>query len=112
MADSDECLFCGIIAGTIPSERVYEDDMVYAFKDINPKAKVHVLIVPRKHYRDVAALAKNDPALLAHIVETAQGIADKAFHGAYRLIFNTGRDAGQSVFHVHAHVLTGETMDE
>lgn len=112
MADSDGCLFCSIVAGDIPSERVYEDDRVYAFKDINPKAKVHVLIVPRTHYADVAALAKADPSLLAHIVTVAQSIADDSFHGAYRLIFNTGRDAGQTVFHVHAHVLTGQTMDD
>ena len=90
MSDKD-CLFCKIIAGEIPSEKVYEDDATYAFKDINPKAKVHVLIVPRKHY------AK---------------IADQEFHGAFRLIFNTGIDAGQTVFHVHAHVLTGEKLDE
>ena len=76
MSDKD-CLFCKIIAGEIPSEKVYEDDATYAFKDINPKAKVHVLIVPRKHYANVA-----------------------------------GIDAGQTVFHVHAHVLTGEKLDE
>ena len=88
-----DCLFCKIIAGEIPSDKVYEDETTYAFKDINPKAG-------------------NDPAQLAHMAQVAQSIADDAFHGAYRLIFNTGRDAGQSVFHVHAHVLTGETLDE
>ncbi|NEG96968.1 HIT domain-containing protein [Bifidobacterium sp. SMB2] len=108
----DNCLFCGIIAGDIPSEKVYEDDAVYAFKDINPKAKVHVLIVPKRHYANVAALAKEDASLLAHIVEVAQSVADDAFHGEYRLVFNTGKDAGQTVFHVHAHVLTGEVLDE
>ena len=107
MSDKD-CLFCKIIAGEIPSEKVYEDDATYAFKDINPKAKVHVLIVPRKHYANVAELAKEDPAQLAHMAEVAQKIADQEFHGAFRLIFNTGIDAGQTVFHVHAHVLTGE----
>ena len=105
MSDKD-CLFCKIIAGEIPSEKVYEDDATYAFKDINPKAKVHVLIVPRKHYANVAELAKEDPAQLAHMAEVAQKIADQEFHGAFRLIFNTGIDAGQTVFHVHAHVLT------
>lgn len=112
MGESDDCLFCAIISGRIPSEKVYEDETTYAFKDIHPKAKVHVLIVPRHHYGSVAELAKSDTAELAHIVEVAQSIADDAFHGAYRLVFNTGRDAGQSVFHVHAHVLTGETLDE
>lgn len=108
----NDCLFCKIIDGQIPSTTVYEDDTTYAFKDINPKAAVHVLIVPRKHYANVAELAKDDPAELAHIVEVAQSIADKEFHGDYRLIFNTGLDAGQTVFHVHAHVLTGEKLDE
>ena len=111
MSDKD-CLFCKIIAGEIPSEKVYEDDATYAFKDINPKAKVHVLIVPRKHYANVAELAKEDPAQLAHMAEVAQKIADQEFHGAFRLIFNTGIDGGQTVFHVHAHVLTGEKLDE
>ena len=111
MSDKD-CLFCKIIAGEIPSEKVYEDDATYAFKDINPKAKVHVLIVPRKHYANVAELAKEDPAQLAHMAEVAQKIADQEFHGAFRLIFNTGLDAGQTVVHVHAHVLTGDKLDE
>ncbi|AKV55200.1 HIT family protein [Bifidobacterium actinocoloniiforme DSM 22766] len=108
----DDCLFCGIIAGRVPSEKVYEDESLYAFKDVNPKAAVHVLIVPKRHYANVAELAAADPELLASMVIKAQDIADQAFHGAYRLIFNTGKDAGQSVFHVHAHVLTGEVMDE
>ena len=112
MSMSGDCLFCKIIAGEIPSTKVYEDDSTYAFKDINPKAKVHVLIVPKKHHANVAQLAASDPAELAHIVEVAQKIADDAFHGAYRLVFNTGLDAGQTVFHVHAHVLTGEKLDE
>ncbi|PLS30236.1 histidine triad nucleotide-binding protein [Bifidobacterium margollesii] len=112
MSQESDCLFCKIIAGQIPSTKVYEDDTTYAFKDINPKAKVHVLVVPKRHYGNVAALAKQDPQELSHIVEVAQSIADKEFHGEYRLVFNTGRDAGQTVFHVHAHVLTGEVLDE
>ena len=82
MSESEDCLFCKIIAGEIPSGKVYEDDTTYAFKDINPKAKVHVLVVPRKHYANVAELAQADPAELAHIVEVAQSIADREFHGA------------------------------
>ena len=112
MSESNDCLFCRIIAGEIPSTKVYEDDTTYAFADINPKAKVHVLVVPRAHYANVAELAAKDPAELAHIVKVAQSIADEKFHGAYRLVFNTGLDAGQTVFHVHAHVLTGEVLDE
>lgn len=112
MYRQEDCLFCKIIAGEIPSEKVYEDDVVYAFKDIHPKAKVHVLVVPRNHYKDVADLAENSPQTLVHIIEVAKKIADDSFHGAFRLIFNTGEDAGQSVFHVHAHVLTGEKLAE
>lgn len=107
-----DCLFCKIIAGQVPSTKVFEDDEVYAFKDINPKAKVHVLIVPRAHYANVHELAEKSPQTLVHIVEVAKKIADGAFHGSFRLIFNTGEDAGQSVFHVHAHVLTGEVLAE
>jgi histidine triad (HIT) family protein len=109
---ADDCLFCKIIAGEVPSTKMYEDDTTYGFMDISPKAKVHVLLVPKRHYSNVSELAESDPAELAHIVEVAQSIADKEFNGSYRLIFNTGEDAGQSVFHVHAHVLTGETMEE
>lgn len=112
MSGSDDCLFCKIIAGQIPSDKVYEDESTYVFKDIHPKARYHVLIVPKRHCRDVAQLAKSDPTELAHIVSIAQHLADEQFHGAFRLVFNTGADAGQSVFHVHAHVLTGETLDE
>ncbi|KFI65932.1 histidine triad nucleotide-binding protein [Bifidobacterium cuniculi] len=107
-----ECLFCKIVDCEVPSEKVYEDATTYAFKDINPKAKVHVLVVPREHYRNVDELAKADAQLLAHMVEVAQTIADREYDGAYRLIFNTGEEAGQTVFHVHAHVLTGEPLDE
>lgn len=112
MSDTSECLFCKIISGDIPSTKVYEDDSTYAFADIHPKAKVHVLIVPKQHYASVAQLAEHNPQELSHMVGIAQSIADKEFHGAYRLIFNTGEDAGQSVFHVHAHVLTGEVLAE
>lgn len=112
MSEAEDCLFCKIIAGQIPSTKVYEDDTTYAFKDINPKAKIHVLIVPKRHVANVGELVQSDPAQLEHIVEVAQSIADKEFHGEYRLVFNTGRDAGQTVFHAHAHVLTGEVLDE
>ncbi|RSX55969.1 histidine triad nucleotide-binding protein [Bifidobacterium dolichotidis] len=111
MKDPD-CLFCKIIDCEIPSEKVYEDKTTYVFKDINPQAKVHDIIVPREHYANVAELAQKDPKQLAHMVEVAQQIANEEFHGAYRLVFNTGKDAGQTVFHVHGHILTGEVLDE
>ena len=108
----ESCLFCNIIAGNIPSSKVYEDDLVYAFNDIHPQAKVHVLIVPKVHVANVVQLADQDASLLAHIVHVANQIAQDAYHGQFRLVFNTGEDAGQTVFHAHAHVLTGEVLDE
>ncbi|MDD6373280.1 MAG: histidine triad nucleotide-binding protein [Bifidobacteriaceae bacterium] len=107
MAEETDCLFCKIAEGQVPSTKVYEDDTVYAFKDINPMSEVHVLVIPKKHYPNAAAVAAADPQLLAHIVETAQKIADDQCDGAYHLLFNTGAAAGQTVFHCHAHVLGG-----
>ena len=107
-----DCIFCSIVKGDIPSTKVYEDDTVYAFNDLNPKAPVHVLVIPKKHVKNVAELAQEDPQTLAHIVEVAKKIADEKANGDYRLIFNTGKDAGQTVFHAHAHVLTGTQLPE
>ncbi|OZG49955.1 histidine triad nucleotide-binding protein [Bombiscardovia coagulans] len=107
---SDTCLFCKIIDGQVPSSKVFEDEAVYAFNDIEPKAKVHVLVVPKHHYRNVDEVAKADPELLAHMVDVSQKIADEAYLGQFRLVFNTGEQAGQTVFHAHAHVLTGEDL--
>lgn len=107
-----DCIFCKIITGEIPSTKVYEDESVYAFNDLNPKAPVHVLIIPKLHVENVAQLAQADPLTMAHIVEVAQEIATEKANGDYRLIFNTGADAGQTVFHAHAHVLAGEKLPE
>ncbi|APX32058.1 histidine triad nucleotide-binding protein [Brachybacterium sp. P6-10-X1] len=106
-----DCVFCKILAGEIPSDRVYEDEEVIAFKDLNPKAPVHVLVVPREHRRDVRELAEQ-PELLAHVATVAGKIAADQASGDFRLIFNTGASAGQSVFHVHAHVLAGGKLAE
>ena len=106
-----QCLFCRIIAGEIPSERVHEDDQVIAFKDLHPQAPMHVLVVPREHRRDVTELAQ-EPQLLAHTASVAGRIAADHADGDFRLEFNTGRSAGQSVFHVHAHVLAGGKLAE
>lgn len=106
-----ECIFCKIIAGEIPSERVHEDEQVIAFQDLSPKAPVHLLVVPREHHRDVRDLADR-PELLAHVVQVASRVASEQADGDFRLIFNTGANAGQTVFHVHAHVLAGETLPE
>jgi histidine triad (HIT) family protein len=110
-----ECLFCGIAAGDIPATKVADGERMIAFRDINPQAPVHVLVVPRDHYPNVAALAAAGDAgkglldeliVVAREVAVAEGIEDSG----YRVVFNTGPDAGQSVAHVHAHVLGGRPM--
>jgi histidine triad (HIT) family protein len=101
-------VFERIVAREIPAEIVAETERVIAFEDIAPKAPVHVLVVPKTAaYRDVVQLAAGDPGLLAEIVEVASRIAAERTGGQFRLVFNTGADAGQTVFHVHAHVLAG-----
>ncbi|MDQ1616608.1 MAG: histidine triad family protein [Actinomycetota bacterium] len=104
---SSDCLFCGIVAGQVPASLVAEGERVLAFADINPQAPTHVLVVSREHHPDVAALAAADPPALAELVGLGQRIARDAGHSDFRLVFNTGADAGQSVFHVHGHVLAG-----
>ena len=105
---AEPTIFERIIAREIPATIVFEDDTVIAFQDIAPKAPVHLLVVPKTaQYADVTALAAGDPALLAHIIEVAQNLADEHADGHYRLVFNTGANAGQTFFHVHAHVLAG-----
>jgi histidine triad (HIT) family protein len=105
-----DCLFCRIVAGEIPANLVREEERVVAFRDINPQAPVHVLVVPREHHTDVAALAAADPAALAELVTVAGEIAVAEGFDDYRLVFNTGAGAGQSVFHVHGHVLAGRQL--
>lgn len=107
-----DCIFCKIAAKEIPSTKIYEDESIYAFNDLNPKAPVHVLIIPKIHVENIAQLAHVDPAITAHIIRVSQDIANKKANGDYRLIFNTGSDAGQTVFHAHAHVLAGEKLPE
>jgi histidine triad (HIT) family protein len=107
-----DCLFCAIATGQVPATRVLESDRALAFRDINPQAPVHVLVIPKPHHQDVAALAKADDGLLddvitlAHEVARAEGVADTG----YRVVFNTGADAGQTVQHAHAHVLGGRSL--
>lgn len=101
-------IFSRIIDREIPADIVLETERMIAFRDIAPKAPVHILIVPKTdEYANVVELAAGDPALLAEIVETAKGIAEEFSNGEFRLIFNTGPSSGQTVFHVHAHVLSG-----
>jgi histidine triad (HIT) family protein len=109
-----DCLFCRIVAGEIPATVVKEGERVLAFQDVNPQAPTHVLVISRAHQPNVAALAAADPAALAELVAMSADIAQDAGTGAgpasYRLVFNTGEQAGQSVFHVHGHVLAGRPM--
>ncbi len=108
MTTTEPSIFSRIVAREIPADIVFESDAIIAFRDIAPQAPVHVLVVPKtERYRDVAELAEGDPALLAEVVATARRIAGEAADGHFRLVFNTGERAGQTVFHVHAHVLAG-----
>ncbi len=108
MSSAEPTIFERIIAREIPADIVHETETIIAFRDIAPKAPVHLLVVPKtSQYRDVAELAEGDPALLAEVVATAQLLATEHADGHFRLIFNTGANAGQTVFHVHAHVLAG-----
>src|SRR3954469_14110315 len=111
MTDSD-CLFCRIVAGEIPSTVVHENATTFAFRDLHPQAATHVLIVPRAHYSDAVDLVKGAPALMDDLVSAAGEIAVEEGIDAsgYRLVFNTGRDAGQTVFHAHLHLLGGEPL--
>lgn len=111
-AAAEPSIFSRIIAGEIPADVVFDGERVIAIRDIAPKAPVHLLVIPRDpQYRNVAELAAGDPTLLAEMVATAQALADEHCGGEFRLVFNTGESAGQTVFHVHAHVLGG-TLSE
>ncbi|MDI2097935.1 histidine triad nucleotide-binding protein [Ruicaihuangia caeni] len=101
-------IFSRIVARELPADIVLENDRFIAFRDIAPKAPVHILVVPKtEEYANVTELATGDADLLAELVTTAQAVADEHMDGQYRLVFNTGERAGQTVFHVHAHVLGG-----
>jgi histidine triad (HIT) family protein len=107
-----ECLFCAIVAGDIPSTQVLQTDRILAFRDIDPQAPTHVLIIPKAHYPDVAALASADAALLGEVIDAAQRVAaaEGVAEAGYRVVFNTGVQAGQTVPHVHGHVLGGRSL--
>jgi len=107
-----DCLFCRIVAGDVPASVVRETNRTVAFRDIAPQASTHLLVVPREHHQDAAALAGSDPGLLAALVtDAAQAAAvDGIDRSGYRLVFNTGPDSGQTVFHVHLHVLGGAPL--
>ena len=103
-----DCLFCRIVAGEIPADVVLRNDEVVAFRDLNPQAPVHVLVIPVAHHANIAELSSAAPLLAAKLIDAAATVAESEGLGEqYRLVFNTGADVGQSVFHVHAHVLGG-----
>ena len=106
-----DCLFCRIVAGEIPATVVAETERTLAFRDIAPAAPTHVLVVPREHHADAGACADADTALLAEVLTTAVAVARReGLDGGYRLLTNTGDDAGQTVHHLHVHVLGGRAL--
>ena len=112
MTDRDpDCLFCRIVAGEVPSDIVHTDDEVLAFRDIAPRAPTHVLVIPRRHIPDVHALTEADGDLLGKLFAVMRGVADAAgLERGYRVVTNVGPESGQSVFHLHFHLLGGRQM--
>jgi len=108
----NDCLFCKIVARTIPAVLVYDDDLVVAFDDINPQAPTHTLIIPRKHFTSIAELQESDVTLLGRLLLAGNKIARQKgiANAGYRFVVNTGAHGGQSVFHLHLHVLGGRHM--
>jgi histidine triad (HIT) family protein len=111
VADSEpDCLFCRIAAGEIPADVVYSDDAVVAFRDINPRAPTHVLAIPRRHVASAADLTDADGPMLAALFAALRHVAEEAGLRGYRIVSNVGAEAGQSVFHIHFHLLGGRAM--
>lgn len=108
----EDCLFCKIVKGEIPSNKVYEDDDVLAFYDINPVAKIHILVIPKKHIASIAHMEKEDELLIGKIYSVINKIAEeKGFkENGFRVIANCGEDGGQEVMHLHFHILAGENL--
>ncbi len=107
-----DCLFCKIAAGEIPSKKVYEDDQVLAFYDIEPKAPVHLLVIPKAHLSGVRDVDGSNSGVVAHIFEVIPRIAQQLGLTDYRIVTNNGPDAGQTVFHLHFHLLAGGKLGE
>jgi histidine triad (HIT) family protein len=106
------CIFCKIAAGEIPAAKIYEDERALAFRDINPQAPTHALVIPRAHLASLNDAAESDEALLGHLLVVAARVAREAGHadGGFRTVINTNADAGQTVFHIHVHVLGGRRL--
>ena len=111
MANDGDCLFCKIVAGEIPAEIVHRTDTAVAFRDVSPQAPTHLLVIPVAHVPDAAALSREHPGVLDDLVAAAAAAAEQdGLDRGYRLVFNTGPDAQQTVFHAHLHVLGGRSM--
>ncbi|MCB0253568.1 MAG: histidine triad nucleotide-binding protein [Anaerolineae bacterium] len=110
---SQECIFCKIVAGEIPASKVYDDDHVLAFNDINPQAPTHVLVIPKRHIESLATVEPEDGQLLGHLLTTASRLARETglAERGYRVVLNIGQDGGMAVYHLHAHILGGRRMD-
>lgn len=107
----NDCLFCKIVAGEIPADKLYEDDDVLAFKDIAPQAPVHFLVIPKKHIVDPASVESSDEQLIGKIMRVGAKVAQEQGVGdGFRVVFNNGAKAGQTVFHIHMHILGGRSM--
>ena len=106
------CLFCRIVAGGIPADVVYQDERCVAFRDINPQAPIHVLVIPRDHIESLDEASQKDEATLGHLLRIAARVANEQglSESGYRTVINTGAGAGQSVFHLHVHVLGGRAL--
>ena len=106
-----ECIFDQIASGKIPSDVVYQDDTVMAFKDIHPKVSIHILIIPKKHITSLAEITPEDLPVVAHMMEVANKVAEmQGAKGAFKLVINTGSEAGQVVMHLHMHLLAGKRI--
>lgn len=107
----ENCIFCKIIAGDIPSTKVYEDELVYAFRDINPQAPTHILVIPKAHIGSVNEITAENSGVVSHIFQVIPQIAAaEGLTGGYRVVSNCGADAGQTVFHLHFHILGGKAL--
>ncbi|MGE0881905.1 MAG: histidine triad nucleotide-binding protein [Blastocatellales bacterium] len=111
MSDSN-CIFCKIVGGQIPATKVYEDDLSFAFRDINPQAPTHILLIPKRHVVSLNEISEEDRSLMGHLLVVSAQIAkqEKINDDGFRVIINSGADAGQSVFHIHLHVMGGRPM--
>ena len=107
----ENCLFCKIIGGDIPGDFVHQDDSCVVIRDINPQAPLHALVIPREHIESLDEASQKDESLLGHLLRIGARVANEQGHESYRSVINTGPGAGQSVFHLHVHILGGRTMN-